>query len=65
MLSEVFALATERHARQVTLDVETRLEAGAPERTPAAAQFVEVVAGKVREAGLLDQVTIQSFDWVR
>ncbi|WP_217640673.1 hypothetical protein [Blastococcus tunisiensis] len=49
----------------MTLDVETRLEAGAPERTPAAAQFVEVVAGKVREAGLLDQVTIQSFDWVR
>ena len=63
LLSEVFALVNERQAHQVTLNVETKVEAGAPEQTAPRAQFVEVVAREVRDAGLLDQVTVQSFDW--
>ena len=63
LLSEVFALVNERRAHRVTLNVETKVEAGAPEQTAPREQFVQVVAGEVRAAGLLDQVTVQSFDW--
>ena len=63
LLSEVFALVNERRARQVTLNVETKVEAGAPEQTAPREQFVQVVAREVQAAGLNDQVSIQSFDW--
>ncbi len=63
LLSEVFALVNERRAHQVMLNVETKVEAGAPEQTAPREQFVQVVAAEVRDAKLLDQVTIQSFDW--
>jgi glycerophosphoryl diester phosphodiesterase len=63
LLSEVFALVNNRRAHQVTLNVETKVEAGAPEQTAPREQFVQVVAREVRAAKLLDQVTVQSFDW--
>jgi glycerophosphoryl diester phosphodiesterase len=63
LLSEVFDLVEKYDADDVTLNIETKVEAGAPAETAPRAQFVRVVAGEVREAGLLDQVTIQSFDW--
>jgi len=63
LLSEVFALVRRYHAHQVTLNVEIKVEAGAPEQTAPREQFVQVVAREVRRAHLLDQVTIQSFDW--
>ena len=63
LLSEVFALVTCFRANQVWLNVETKVEAGAPEETAPREQFVQVVAREVRDAGLLDRVTIQSFDW--
>jgi glycerophosphoryl diester phosphodiesterase len=63
LLSEVFALVDRYRARGVTLNVETKVEAGAPEQTAPREQFVQVVAREVRRARLLDQVTIQSFDW--
>ncbi|TFV62091.1 UNVERIFIED_ORG: glycerophosphodiester phosphodiesterase [Bacillus sp. AZ43] len=63
LLSEVFDLVNERRAHQVTLNVETKVEAGAPQQTAPREQFVQVVAREVRDAGLTDQVTIQSFDW--
>jgi len=63
LLSEVFALVNERRAHQVTLNVETKVEAGAPQQTAPREQFVQVVAREVRAAGLGDQVSIQSFDW--
>ena len=63
LLSEVFALVNERRARHVTLNVETKVEAGAPEQTAPREQFVRVVAREVQAAGLNDQVSIQSFDW--
>lgn len=62
-LSEVFELVHERRAHQVMLNIETKVEAGAPDQTAPREQFVQVVAREVREAGLLDQVTVQSFDW--
>ncbi|MCF2527354.1 glycerophosphodiester phosphodiesterase family protein [Yinghuangia soli] len=63
LLREVFALVDERRAHKVKLNVETKVEAGAPEQTAPREQFVQVVAAEVRRARILDQVTIQSFDW--
>ncbi|MCK9793775.1 glycerophosphodiester phosphodiesterase [Isoptericola sp. 4D.3] len=63
LLSEVFGLVNDYRARQVTLNVETKVEAGAPEQTAPREQFVQVVAREVRRARLVDQVTVQSFDW--
>lgn len=63
LLSEVFDLVHRYEARGVMLNVETKVEAGAPSETAPREQFVEVVAAEVRKAGLLEQVTIQSFDW--
>ena len=62
-LREVFNLVKRYGAGGVTLNVETKVEAGAPHETAPREQFVQVVAREVREAGLLRQVTIQSFDW--
>jgi glycerophosphoryl diester phosphodiesterase len=62
-LTEVFDLVKRYQADDVTLNVETKVEAGAPEETAPRRQFVQVVANDVREAGMIDQVTIQSFDW--
>jgi glycerophosphoryl diester phosphodiesterase len=63
LLSEVFGLVRSYRAHRVTLNVETKVEAGAPEQTAPRERFVQVVARDVRRARLLDQVTIQSFDW--
>lgn len=62
-LEQVFDLVHEHQAHGVRLNVETKVEAGAPEETAPREQFVQVVAQEVRAAGLLDQVTVQSFDW--
>ncbi|BCB83487.1 hypothetical protein Psuf_008000 [Phytohabitans suffuscus] len=63
LLSEVFALVKRYRADDVKLNVETKVEAGAPSETAPREQFVRVTAREVRKAGLLRQVTIQSFDW--
>jgi glycerophosphoryl diester phosphodiesterase len=63
LLSEVFALVDRYRADGVRLNVETKVEAAAPHETAPREQFVQVVAHQVRRAGMLDQVTIQSFDW--
>jgi glycerophosphoryl diester phosphodiesterase len=63
LLSEVLALVNCYKANQVWLNIETKVEAGAPEQTAPREQFVQVTAREIREAGLLNRVTIQSFDW--
>ncbi|MEE1940091.1 glycerophosphodiester phosphodiesterase family protein [Streptomyces sp. TRM 70361] len=63
LLSEVFALVDRYRAHKVTVNVETKVEAGAPHETAPRERFVQVVAREVRRARMLDQVTIQSFDW--
>jgi len=63
LLSEVFALVNCYKANQVWLNVETKVEAGAPQETAPREQFVQIVAREVKEAGLLNRVMIQSFDW--
>jgi glycerophosphoryl diester phosphodiesterase len=63
LLSQVFDLVDCYRARRVTMNIETKVEAGAPAETAPREQFVQVVAREVRRARMLDQVTIQSFDW--
>lgn len=63
LLSEVFALVACYEADKVWFNIETKVEAGAPEQTAPREQFVQITAREVRAAGLLDRVTIQSFDW--
>ncbi|MEU7142600.1 glycerophosphodiester phosphodiesterase family protein [Nocardia sp. NPDC046473] len=63
LLSEVFDLVHAYHADDVMLNVESKVEAGAPEQTAPREQFVQVIAAEVHRAHLEKQVTIQSFDW--
>lgn len=63
LLGEVFDLVQAYEAEDVTLNVETKVEAGAPSETAPREQFVQVVAAEIRAAKIADQVTIQSFDW--
>ncbi|MFI7632771.1 glycerophosphodiester phosphodiesterase [Nonomuraea sp. NPDC049400] len=62
-LREVFELVGRYRARDVKLNVETKVEAGAPSETAPREQFVQVTLREIRRAGMLRQVTIQSFDW--
>lgn len=63
MLSEVFDLVKAYDAHDVKLNVETKVEAGAPSETAPREQFVQVVDKEIRDADIARQVTIQSFDW--
>jgi glycerophosphoryl diester phosphodiesterase len=63
LLREVFDLVKRYHAWGVKLNVETKVEAGAPSETAPREQFVQVVAEDIRRAHMLRQVTIESFDW--
>jgi glycerophosphoryl diester phosphodiesterase len=62
-LRDIFALVHRFHAYGVKLNIETKVEAGAPTETAPREQFVQVVAKEVRQARIARQVTIQSFDW--
>ncbi|QVQ52192.1 glycerophosphodiester phosphodiesterase [Spiractinospora alimapuensis] len=63
LLSEVFDLVHRYRAYGVTLNIETKFEAGAPEETAPREEFVDVVLDEIRQARMVRQVTIQSFDW--
>ena len=63
LLSEVFELVNDYRARGVTLNIETKVEAGAPHETAPREAFVTTVVADIREARIGRQVTIQSFDW--
>ncbi|GAA5153685.1 hypothetical protein GCM10023340_36070 [Nocardioides marinquilinus] len=63
LLSEVLDLVRAYEDDEVMLNIETKVEAGAPSETAPREQFVQVTAAEVDAAGLSDQVSIQSFDW--
>lgn len=62
-LADVLNLVRSQRAKQVTLNIETKVEAGAPEQTAPRELFVRRVFEEIRASGIEDQVTIQSFDW--
>jgi glycerophosphoryl diester phosphodiesterase len=62
-LRDVLDLVKSYRARQVKLNIETKVEAGAPEQTAPRELFVRRVFEEIRASGIERQVTIQSFDW--
>jgi glycerophosphoryl diester phosphodiesterase len=62
-LKDVLNLVKSYHASQVKLNIETKVEAGAPEQTAPSALFVRRVFEEIHASGIEDQVTIQSFAW--
>lgn len=63
LLSEVFDLVKRYRAHDVTLNIETKVEAGAPHETAPRELFVQAVLAQIHQHNMHDQVTIQSFDW--
>ena len=62
-LAEVFDLTKRYRASQVKFNIETKVEAGAPEQTAPREQFVDVALREIKSADMLHRVSIQSFDW--
>ena len=62
-LAEVFDLANRYRASQVKFNIETKVEAGAPEETAPREQFVDVALREINKAHMAERVSIESFDW--
>ncbi|MFI2712154.1 glycerophosphodiester phosphodiesterase family protein [Micromonospora sp. NPDC018662] len=62
-LRDVLDLVKRYRAYGITLNIETKVEAGAPEQTAPRELFVRRVFEEIRRSGIERQVTIQSFDW--
>ncbi|WP_406369855.1 glycerophosphodiester phosphodiesterase family protein [Streptomyces sp. NBC_00647] len=62
-LKDVLNLVKSYRARKITLNIETKVEAGAPQQTAPRALFVRRVYEEIHASGIERQVTIQSFDW--
>jgi glycerophosphoryl diester phosphodiesterase len=62
-LAEVFALADSYRASQVRFNIETKVEAGAPQETAPREQFVDVALREIKAANMQHRVSIESFDW--
>ncbi|MEU0335112.1 glycerophosphodiester phosphodiesterase family protein [Streptomyces sp. NPDC006193] len=62
-LEDVLDLVKDYHARGVKLNIETKVEAGAPEQTAPREVFVRRVYEEIHRSGIERQVTVQSFDW--
>ena len=63
LLSEVFDLVKRYRAHDVMLNIETKVEAGAPHETAPREAFVAAVVEQIYRHRMQQQVTIQSFDW--
>lgn len=62
-LKDVFAVVQAHKAKQVMLNIETKVEAGAPQQTAPREVFLKTVRDEIVAHGMERQVTIQSFDW--
>jgi glycerophosphoryl diester phosphodiesterase len=61
-LSELFDLA-KASGKPVRFDIETKITPTSGSNTPDPATFARLVIAVVREANVVDRVTVQSFDW--
>ncbi|TKV28810.1 glycerophosphodiester phosphodiesterase [Arthrobacter sp. NamB2] len=62
-LADVFTLVRQYRANTVMLNIETKVEAGAPHETAPREKFVAAVLEEIHEHRMDRQVSIQSFDW--
>jgi glycerophosphoryl diester phosphodiesterase len=63
-LHDLIDLLHEQHADEVGLNVETKFDVLHPDEDAPRERFVETVLSVLRESGMLDRASIQSFDWV-
>ncbi|HET9045614.1 MAG TPA: glycerophosphodiester phosphodiesterase, partial [Casimicrobiaceae bacterium] len=61
-LAQLFVLVRES-GKPVRLNLETKIDPTHPDNTVDAATFAKLVIDAVRDAGLMDRATLQSFDW--
>ena len=62
-LDELFALVKQRGDTQVRFNIETKISPLLPGLTPEPQAFVEAVLAVIRQHGMEQRVTLQSFDW--
>jgi glycerophosphoryl diester phosphodiesterase len=62
-LAAVFQRAKELGANDVQFDIDTKIFPYRPNDTAAPEEFVRIMMAVIREAGVVDRVMIQSFDW--
>ena len=62
-LAEVFALAKKAGNAQVRFDIETKISPLAPGETLPPEHFARALIAAIRDAGMTQRATIQSFDW--
>ena len=62
-LASLFALVRRRGATDVRFNIETKLSPNAASDTLAPEPFVRALIAEIRQAGLANRATIQSFDW--
>lgn len=62
-LAAVFQLVKASGANDVQFDIETKVFPKRPNDTAPPEEFVRVMLAAIREAGVVDRVMIQSFDW--
>jgi glycerophosphoryl diester phosphodiesterase len=62
-LEDVFALVRQAGAARIRFNIETKITPTSGADVPEPEVFAEAVARAVRQAGLADRVSVQSFDW--
>ena len=62
-LAQVFDLVRARGASHVRFNIETKLSPQLPQETVSAEAMADALLQAVRDAGLRERVSIQSFDW--
>jgi len=62
-LAEVIALLARLRRDDVRLNVETKIDPHAPDRSPPPEAFARAVIAVLRAGGIAERATIQSFDW--
>jgi glycerophosphoryl diester phosphodiesterase len=62
-LASLFKLVKDLGADQVRFDIETKINPITPQATLPPEEFVRVLLGVIREAGMVNRVMVQSFDW--
>ncbi|MDM0002989.1 glycerophosphodiester phosphodiesterase [Variovorax sp. J22P240] len=62
-LASVLKRVKDLGATDVQFDIETKVFPNKPNDTVAPEDFVRIMLGVIREAGVVDRVMIQSFDW--
>ena len=62
-LAAVFKLVNDLGAKDIQFDIETKINPQRPDETLAPEPFVNILLAVIREAGMLERVMVQSFDW--